>query len=150
MELITYEEQHQERLNDFFREVFTELGWGYDPQDRHLDTIQIPDTYMEGGCFWLLVENDRIVGTVAVKRIKDGTAELKRLYILKEYRSQHLGELLMSTALSFAQKSGFSSICADTRADRSASIYLMRKNGFVEIQQYNDNPFADLFFEKKF
>ncbi len=98
---------------------------------------------------WCMYDGPLLVGTVAVRTIDKGakTAEMKRLYVLKDYQSKGCGGALFKTALDFAVSNGFRKICADTRHDRDASQHLMRKHGFREAPRYNDNPFAELFFE---
>ena len=75
--------------------------------------------------------------------------ELKRLYVLKEEQGNGYGSMLFETALNYARESKFHKICTDTRNDRDASQHLMRKHGFDEVSRYNDNQFAELFFELK-
>ena len=104
---------------------------------------------MQGGCFWCLYDNERLIGTVALRTINsiNKTAELKRLYVIKEEQGKGYGSLLFNTAVEYAKDNGYCKICADTRNDRKASQHLMRKYGFQKIPKYNDNKFAELFFE---
>lgn len=147
--LLTYEAHMQPDIETFYRECFEALGWGYEPFGRHCDTVNIPEAYQKSGQFWCLYDGKKLVGTVAVRTIDAGsrTAELKRLYVSESRRGEGFGNLLFKTALRFAKNTGFAKICADTRRDRDASQHLMRKHGFREIPKYNDNAFAELFFE---
>jgi L-amino acid N-acyltransferase YncA len=69
------------------------------------------------------------------------------LYVLEEYQGQGYGNILFQAALNYAKENKYNKICADTQNDRNASQHLMRKYGFYEIPKYNENPFAELYFE---
>jgi Sortase and related acyltransferases len=149
LDLKVYHPGMQHDIKDFFGKCFSDLGWAYEPHDRHSDTVNIQQEYMQSGCFWCLYDGGRLIGTVAIRTIDflNKTAELKRLYVIEEEQGNGSGGLLFNTAVEYAKDNGFCKICADTQNDRNASQHLMRKSGFKETQKYNDNQFTDLFFE---
>ena len=149
MDLKTYENTMQEDLEKFFKVCWEDLGWEYDPQHWRSYISDIEQKYMSNGCFWCLYDDKELIGTVAVWTIDEANkvAEMKRLYVLKNYQGQGYGELLFTTALNYAKSNGYRKVRADTDKDRRASQYLMRKHKFQEIGRYNDNPHAELFFE---
>jgi len=144
-----YDDKMQPDIEQFYYKCFTDLGWGYEPHGRHSDILNINEIYMSNGCMWCLYNNDKLIGTVAVRTIdnKNKIAELKRLYVLKEYQGKNYGDMLFKTALNYAKEKNYDKICADTQNSRAASQHLMRKYGFYEIPKYNDNDFAELYFE---
>ena len=141
----------QEDIEHFFEMCFTDLGWSYEPHGRHSDILNINDIYMSNGCMWCLYNDNQLIGTVAVRTIDNEkkVAEMKRLYVLKEYQGKNYGDMLFKTALNYVKEKNYNKICADTQNDRDASQHLMRKYGFYEIPKYNDNDFAELYFELK-
>ena len=147
--LKTYNSDMQHSIENFYEKCFTDLGWGYEPCGRHSDTVNIQQVYMQDGRFWCLYNDERLIGTIAVHTIDllNKTAEIKRLYVAEEEQGKGNGELLFKTAVEFAKGNGYCKICADTQKDRNASQHLMRKYGFEETTKYNDNKFAELFFE---
>lgn len=149
IELRIYNYEMQQDIEHFYYKCFTDLGWGYEPNGRHSDTVNIQKDYMSNGCMWCLYNDNQLVGTVAVRTIdsENEIAELKRLYVLKDCQGQGYGNMLFQKALNYAKENNYKKICADTRKDRNASQHLMRKYGFNEIQKYNENPFAELYFE---
>jgi putative acetyltransferase len=151
IEMKVYNIELQQDIDQFFEKCFTDLRWSYEPNGRHSDIANIQNSYMSNGCFWCIYDDSRLIGTVAVRAIdtKNEIAELKRLYVLKEEQGNGYGSMLFKTALNYARESKFHKICADTRYDRDASQHLMRKHGFDEVSKYNDNQFAELFFELK-
>jgi putative acetyltransferase len=145
-----YSKELQKDIEQFFETCFTDLGWGYDPNGRHADIPNTEDIYTKKGCrMWCLYEYGNLIGTVAVKEIniENGKkiAELKRLYVLKEFQGKGYGRLLFEKALSYARENNYDKIRLDTTNDRSAVLHLINKYGFNKIPKYNDNN-ADLFF----
>ncbi len=149
IDLKQYSPSMQSNIELFYEKCFNDLGWGYEPHSRHSDTVNIQQEYMKNGCFWCLYDGKQLIGTVAIRTIdlQNKIAELKRLYVLKEMQGKGYGGLLFDIAVNYAKNNGYCKICADTRNDRSASQHLMRKYGFFEVPQYNDNAYAELFFE---
>ena len=149
IDLRIYENSMQDDIEIFYQKCFNDLGWEYQPRGRHSDIINIQDAYMKVGCFWCLYDENKLIGTVAVRTIdfENKTAEMKRLYILSNYQGKGYGDLLFKTALNYVKDKGYKKICADTQKSRNASQHLMKKYGFRETEKYNNNDFAELFFE---
>lgn len=148
-ELRVYSPDLQGAVERVFAECIDALGWAYEPDGRHHDILEIEEVYMKTGCFWCLFEGADLIGMVAVREIESTpkTAEIKRLYLLPARQGNGYGGLLFDTALDYARRSGFQKVCLDTRRDRSATQHMAQKYGFHAIPQYNENAFAELFFE---
>ncbi|WP_310603982.1 GNAT family N-acetyltransferase [Anaerosporobacter sp.] len=154
VELRVYNNEMQQDIKDFYYKCFKNLGLGYEPGGRHFDTVNIQEEYMSSGCMWCLYDGDLLIGTVAVKNINmeaknEKIAELKRLFVLKEYQNRGYGKLLLEDAISYAHENGFDKIRLDSKIEFSTAVHLYRKYGFTEIPAYNDNTKADLYMELK-
>ena len=125
------------------------------------DILAIEEIYNKSdrGCFWVAesidynnIQLQKIVGTTAVRNLKqfESTCELKRMYVLKEFRQLGLGQKLLDIAIDFAKNIGYSRMVLDSSKMLYAARALYLKNGFVDIPRYNDNYRADVFMEKKF
>jgi putative acetyltransferase len=146
--LIIYQPEMRSDIEDFFKICLSELGWEYQPGGRHHDILNIDTEYMTHGCFWCLYESNVLIGTVGVNGDEwHKTAEMKRLYVLPEQQRKGYGGYLFSTALEYIKQNGFYSIRLSTRHDRSAACHLIEKYEFRQIDKYNDNDFAELFYE---
>ena len=128
------------------------------------DILAIDESYNKsnGSCFWLaeMVVNDddysnthqqKILGTTAVRNLKqfESTCELKRMYVLRDFRRLGLGQKLLDTAIDFAKGIGYSRMVLDSSKTLYAARALYLKNGFVDIPRYNDNYRADVFMERR-
>ena len=139
----------QSALEACFKACFDALGWECQPDSRHSDIVNIENVYMRHGCFWCLFDGGKLIGTVAVRCI-DGDnriAEMKRLYVLPEHLGKGYGALLFKTALDYTKEQGYKVVHADTQNDREASRRLLEKYQFRRIERYNENEFAELFYE---
>ena len=124
------------------------------------DILAIEEMYNKssGGCFWVAerlddnnTQREKIVGTTAVRNLKqfESTCELKRMYVLNEYRRLGLGQKLLDIAIDFARSVGYSRMVLDSSKTLCAARALYLKKGFVDIPKYNDNYRADVFMERK-
>jgi len=144
-----YNPTMQPALETCFKACVKSLGWEYQPDTRHSDIISVEDTYMRHGHFWCLFEDNSLIGMVAARCFdNDGKiAELKRLYVLPERQGKSYGDMLFKHALDYVKAQGYKTVRVDTRHDRAASLHLIDKYRFRRIGQYNDNEFAELYFE---
>jgi GNAT superfamily N-acetyltransferase len=124
------------------------------------DILAIEEIYNKSDrrCFWVAesiaankIQRQKIVGTTAVRNLKqfESTCELKRMYVLKEFRQLGLGQKLLDIAIDFAKSVGYSRMVLDSSKMLHVARALYLKKGFVDIPKYNDNYRADVFMEKK-
>ena len=150
-ELKVFTKNMQHNIELFYQKCFADLGWGYDPTGRHTDIANVYEAYTKTGCMWCLYDGDLLIGTIAVRNISTGEnekiAELKRMFVLKEYQGKGYGRLLLETAIAYSRENGFDKIFLDSRKELQTAIQLYLKSGFVEIPAYNDNVMAELHME---
>ena len=144
VKLVTYDDSLKQRVFDFTDSCFTELGKRFDPDGRHYFYNDINDSFE---VFYCLVDQEMVVGTVALKKIDERTVELKALYLHKDYRGKGLGSLLMSVSVNEAKSRGYKCIVLDSMLKYEEAIRLYEKFGFEKIDRYNDNAMADVFMK---
>jgi GNAT superfamily N-acetyltransferase len=139
----------QPALESCFKACVGALGWEYLPDGRHSDMVNIENAYMRRGCFWCLFDGDKLIGMAAAHCIDDenNVAELKRLYVLPEYQGNGYGGMLFEYAFNYVKQQGYRTVRVDSRRDRAASLHLIDKHRFRQVERYNDNLFAELYFE---
>ena len=101
-----------------------------------------------GACVvgWL----DGIAVTVgAVKRLGDGVAEIKRMYVAPEGRSRGIARALLAALEAAARDLGYERVRLDTGRDQPHAKTLYLSAGYTEIADYNGNPFASFWAEKR-
>jgi DNA-binding MarR family transcriptional regulator/predicted GNAT family acetyltransferase len=89
------------------------------------------------------------VGCVGVKGNGSSLAEIKRMWIAPAARGLGLAQRLMTTAEDAARSLGIQTLRLDTNSILVEAVGLYRKMEWKEIDRFNDDPYPDLFFEKR-
>ena len=63
MNIVKFNDDMQEQVNDFFEKCFAAVGIPYSPKDRHADVANVESHYMNNGCFWCLIDDNNVIGT---------------------------------------------------------------------------------------
>ena len=84
-----------------------------------------------------------------LRRLGDGVAEIKRMYVRPEARSRGVAAALLRTLEEAAAALGYACTRLDTGPKQVTAQRLYRGAGYVEIAPYNDNPFACFWGEKR-
>ena len=148
MKLIKYTNSYQKDVKDFVIAAHDEFNF---PYDRKLDyDLDNPDKYYNnrGGMFYLLLDNEKVIGTAAVKKLDDKTAALKRLYVNKNYRGKGLGLQLFTEALDFCRENKIAKVVLDTNIKQKAAQKLYEKNGFKIDRVDKNTIFMSKILEK--
>jgi putative acetyltransferase len=113
----------------------------YEARGQLHDLDELQKTYFDhDGTFLVLTENERIIGTGAIRKIDDQTCELKRLWLLYDYHGQGWGYRMIQELFSFARGKGYRRIRLETdQAAQSRAFELYKRLGFYEIPRYSDN-----------
>lgn len=88
------------------------------------------------GRFLVVMDGERLVGTAAIRRIDDATAELRRLWLLEAYHGQGIGYRLTRQLLDFARAAGYRRVRLTTDAGQDRALRLYRGLGFTFIEAY--------------
>lgn len=142
--IVEYKKEYKQDVFAFTEKCFRELGKKFEPDGRHYfyDDIEI---YFD--VFFCLILDNKVVGTVGLKKINDDTAELKALYLLKDLRGQGLGFKLINSVIDKAKEKGYKLILLDSMSKYKEALKLYEKVGFIKTERYNDNQYADVFMK---
>ena len=114
-----------------------------------LDDIQA--SYLNNkGCFFILLDNEKVVGSGAIRKFDNTICELKRMWFLPSYRGRGLGFKMAQQLFEYAKQQGYTKMRLDVyRPDlQFKAMALYRKLGFYEIDPYNNHP-AQIWMEKE-
>lgn len=133
----------QDCLVAYYAELSARFGQRFEP-----GTDPDPSIYAPPKGIFLLAERDgAVLGCVGL-RPDCGAAEVKRLWIFPQARGLGLSRQLMAAVEQAARNLGYRQLRLDTSRHLAEAIALYRRDGWTEIARYNDNPHADVFFEK--
>nr|WP_050375893.1 GNAT family N-acetyltransferase [Streptococcus agalactiae] len=103
------------------------------------DIFQIENYYQNRkGQFWLALENEKVVGSIALLRIDDKTAVLKKFFTYSKYRGNpvRLGRKLFERFMLFARASKSQELSWILQK-RERSHFFYENQGFSKIQEIN-------------
>jgi putative acetyltransferase len=112
----------------------------YEARHELKDMDDIQKNYFEnGGTFLAMFDDDEMICTGALRRLDDGTCELKRLWLLNEYHGQGLGYRMLQALISIAKNMGYKRIRLETDPIvQSRALNFYKQIGFYEIPGYSD------------
>jgi N-acetylglutamate synthase-like GNAT family acetyltransferase len=106
--------------------------------------------------FWYAVNAEgKILGSIGLKKINRQYGEIKKLFMIKEYRSKGVAQKLMETLLKAASKHQFKFLILGTVDKFEAAHKFYDKYGFTLVKQkdlpkeFERNPLDSLFFKRK-
>ena len=104
------------------------------------DMDDIRKSYFDnGGTFLGMFEDEEMICTGALRRIDDGTCELKRLWLLNEYHGQGLGYRMLQELLTIARGIGYKRVRLETDpVAQSRALEFYKRAGFYEIPSYSN------------
>jgi DNA-binding MarR family transcriptional regulator/GNAT superfamily N-acetyltransferase len=101
------------------------------------------------GAFFVALSDGMPLGCVGLKGSGREDAEIKRLWVAPSARGLGLGRRLMTAAEDAARSLAIRVLRLDTNSALAEAGQLYRKAGWTEIERFNDDPYPDLFFEKR-
>ena len=106
------------------------------------DVDQMEQEYLNnGGTFLVAVDEGRIIGTGALRRLEDGIGEIKRLWFLADYRGKGHGYRMMLRLFEVAREKGYQILRLSTdRNHQVRAIAFYTRLGFYEIPDYSGDP----------
>jgi DNA-binding MarR family transcriptional regulator len=88
------------------------------------------------------------VGCGGLRKLEAGMAEIKRMWVSPEVRGLGVGRRLLAELERAARARKLRTIRLDTNGSLAEALRLYRACGYHEIARYNDNPYAQHWFEK--
>jgi len=131
----------------YFIELGRRFDRGFDP-DRSLPATD-EDLVPPSGLLLLARLHGEAVGCAALKFHGQEPAEVKRMWVAESVRGLGVGRRLLTAVEEHAAASGVRTLHLETNRALDEAIALYRSAGYREVPPFNDEPFADHWFEKR-
>jgi len=133
-------------IEQYFAELNARFDAGFDPSRSISASTQ--ELTPPAGLLILARLRGEAVGCGALKFHVNAPAELKRMWVAPAVRGLGVGRRLLVELESQAIKAGARVVRLETNRSLTEAIQLYRENGYREVERFNDEPYADHWFEK--
>lgn len=133
-------------MADYFAELDRRFPTGFDVDAA----LRSPTTMFRNpdGLFVLATRDGDVVACAGVQWLDAERAELKRMWVSPSARGAGIGRQLLAHLEGEVAATGRSFVVLDTHTALVEAIAMYRRAGYGEVEPYNDNPDAQLWFEK--
>ena len=111
-------------------------------EDFDRAVLSNPQHYIlkKGGHIFFAVEEERVLGTVALMPYQENCFELTKMAVLPEERGKKIGQKLLKHCIDFTKLEACE-LLLYSNTKLSNAIYLYRKYGFVEVPLEPNSPY---------
>ncbi|WP_377323928.1 GNAT family N-acetyltransferase [Pimelobacter simplex] len=126
----------------YFDELDARLPGGFDTGG--------PDAPEPGATYVVAMSDGEPVAYGGIRPVLDDeTAEIKRMWVHGDWRGAGLGARMLRHLEALAVDQGYRRAVLDTNGTLVEAIAMYERSGYRRIERYNDNPYAEAFFEKE-
>ena len=140
IEFSTYYPQYQAQVIKFILKIQQdEFGLPITLNDQP-DLLIIPAFYQQGnGNFWLALDKDKVIGTIAAIDIGNHQLALRKMFVDVNYRGSYFGvaENLLLNLIKWSKLKNIHTVYLGTVARFKAAHRFYEKNGFIRIGKSN-------------
>lgn len=129
----------------YFAELSSRFQTGFDPSVAGGSGDFIPPK----GCLLVASLLGEPVGCGALRTLGPGVGEIKRMWVAPSARGLGIARRLLHRLEQIALRRKLRVIRLDTNASLTEAQQLYRSSGYQEIERFNDNPYANYWFEKR-
>jgi DNA-binding MarR family transcriptional regulator/GNAT superfamily N-acetyltransferase len=101
------------------------------------------------GLFLVAYLDGEPIGCGAVKHHPGNASEIKRMWVAESARGLGIARQILAELEADAVRSGATAAHLETNKALIEAIALYRSAGYIEVPAFNDEPFADHWFEKR-
>lgn len=132
-----------------FEQYYLELGtrFGYDVETAL--PLGIEALVRPRGLVLVVRDRGAPIGCGALKLLDGGIGEIKRMWVAPSFRGHGLGGRLLGELEAAAAVAGRTVTRLETNEQLEAALAMYRKRGYVEVEPFNEEPFATHWFRKE-
>ncbi len=136
MEILIYRKEYEQGVIDLILPIQqAEFAVPVTIADQP-DLQNVKGFYQQGkGNFWIAVDDNKVIGTIALIDIGNRQVALRKMFVDVHYRGKTFGvaQRLMETVIEWCKEEGIDEIYLGTINIMEAARKFYLKNGFVEL-----------------
>ncbi|GAB3931204.1 GNAT family N-acetyltransferase [Mucilaginibacter myungsuensis] len=132
LNIIDYKPEYQPYF-ERFNKAWLEKYFTVEPLDKYV--LENPEEAMidHGGKVYFVTDDDKIVGTVALRYIETGCYELTKMAVDENFRGHGIGQYLCQAGIDKARDLGVERLILFSNRVLANAIHIYHKLGFTEI-----------------
>jgi len=135
----------QSAVTSYFDELAVRFPAGFDPGPPAYDDLGAA----QRGTFVVATSDGVPVACGGVRDLGGTVGEIKRMWVHAGWRGAGLGSRLLRHLEGQARDLGYAQIRLDTNETLVEAMAMYERAGYRRIERYNDNPYAEAFYEKE-
>lgn len=140
----------QPPASELLAAMLAELDSMYGGLDGQVGVPLHPDELAPpGGRYMVGRMGAEVVAGGGLRTLDAGLCEIKRMYVVPAWRGRGVARLLLAALESEAVAMGLDRVRLDTGPKQPAARHLYLSSGYAEIDDYNANPRASFWGEKR-
>ncbi|WP_173009937.1 helix-turn-helix domain-containing GNAT family N-acetyltransferase [Mycolicibacterium sp. P9-64] len=132
-------------LQTYYSELAQRFPNGYDPA---ISPVSDDEMTPPAGLLLVAYLHGEPVGCGALIWLPDDVALVKRMWVDSSVRGLGLGKRLLADLEQSARANGARMVRLETKDVLTEAIRMYRTSGYTEVDAFNDEPYADHWFEK--
>ena len=132
-----------------FEQYYVELGSSFGYEVDTALPLGVEELTRPRGLVLVVRERGAPLGCGAVKLLDDGIGEIKRMWVAPGVRGQGLGGRLLDALEAAAAAADRTVTRLETNQQLEAALAMYRRRGYVEVEPFNEEPFATHWFRKE-
>lgn len=141
MQIISFDPRYSKDFKNLNIEWLERYFW-VEPHDE--EVLGKPEEYIikPGGNIFFVLENGKVIGTVALMKLEEGVFELTKMAVIPAAQGMKIGQKLMEHTLDFAHQKGWKKLIIFSNRKLENAIHIYKKYGFKEIPIGENNPYS--------
>lgn len=141
MKIIAYQERYKQQIIDLILHIQNDEAGINLSLEEQPDLLDIPAYYeRDGGAFWLAVEDNVLIGTLALMNKGNGNGVLKKGFVSKPFRKNGVLTALYRTLLDYAKQNHMRRLLFDTPSVATDCHRFFEREGYRRIDK-GEQPF---------
>jgi ribosomal protein S18 acetylase RimI-like enzyme len=137
MKIRRYHPEEEKILKKLIQTVLIGIYGSLDPNAKWED-------FRDYSAVFVAVEKNKLIGCVAIKKVNNNWAKIKRMYVLPGFQRKGIGKKLLDAAIKFSIENNFSKMILTTYPEMKEAMEFYKKNGFKSVDNarniYFTNP----------
>jgi len=133
-------------VGQYLAEIDARFPGGFDVAAAQAADRDDPDRHEVR--FVVATSDGQPVACGGVRTLEAGVGEIKRMWVHADWRGAGLGARLLRHLEGVSAEMGHRVVRLDTNGTLVEAVAMYERSGYRRIERYNDNPYAEAFFEK--